>query len=115
MATMKDVRSRAKALGADVEVLRKRPLDMQVLAPVGRAFEGGLHILVGHDLMGEDPGRVYADLLQRMERGVEPCRGVECGCVMPVRRIAHLRTRLFAACRAAMPHLRADGRLCPGP
>lgn len=80
MVTMKGVRDRVKALGANVEVLRKSPLDMQVLAPVGHVFEGGLHILVGHDVVGEAPERVYADLLQRMEHGVAPCEDENCDC-----------------------------------
>lgn len=78
MTTMKDVRKRAKALGCDVEVLRKSPLDMQVLAPFGKTFEGGLHLIVGHDYVGEHPGDVYADLLQRMELGVFPCEDYDC-------------------------------------
>jgi hypothetical protein len=80
MTTMTDVRRRAKELDADVEVLRKCPLDMQVLAPDGAVFEGGLHILVGHDFVGEDPARVCADLLQRMERGTFPCEDENCSC-----------------------------------
>jgi len=79
MSTLAAVRHRIRELGADFEVLRRPPaLDCQVLAPFGRTFEGGLHILVGHQLPGLSVSDIYNDLLQRLELGTFPCDDVAC-------------------------------------
>lgn len=75
---LRDVRRRAKELGCDVEVLRRSPLDCEVRAPDGKVFDGGLHTLVGSDAVGLNPGRVCADLIERMAAGVTDCEDETC-------------------------------------
>lgn len=79
MTRLLTVRKRVKKLGADFEVLRRAPkLDCQVLSPIGKTFEGGLHILVGHQLPGMSVADVAADLLERMSMGVFDCDDPKC-------------------------------------
>lgn len=81
MSTTAEVWKRARALGCDFEVLRRSPLDCQVLAPQGKRFvDMGLHVLVGHEVHGTkaEAARVCADLLERMSLGVEDCNDPSC-------------------------------------
>lgn len=80
MATQKQVEKRAAELGCEFEVLRAAPrLDCHVWSPTGKRFvEDGLHVFVGHQLVGTSTSDVFKDMLERMKAGVEDCDDPEC-------------------------------------
>lgn len=77
MATLTDIRDRARKFDAEVVInsTRHGELDIEVIAPFGRVWDGELHSLVAAEWDGNEIPRseIYQDLLDRMT-GTRECR-----------------------------------------
>lgn len=73
MTTKAKVYRASRDLGAEVRVLSGALLDVEIVAPVGKHWDGGVHALVRAQEDGEPRADVWADLLERMGDGLWPC------------------------------------------
>lgn len=75
--TLKDVKRRAKALGAIVKQDRiGDSIELTVEAAPGQCWEPGLHMFVSTSCAPWKPD--YSDMLGRMATGSAPCEDSEC-------------------------------------
>lgn len=76
--TLKDLRKAAKPYGAIITKERNGDtVDVSVEAPHRKIWAGaGVHVLIDASFYAEKPD--YADLIERMEYGIEDCTDPDC-------------------------------------